>query len=174
MLSNDQIHVMIDQKTLEDKIAEMGAKITEDYAGKDLVMLCVLKGGVMFMTQLAKSVKLPVEMEFMVLSSYGNKLISSGTVSIKKDLDNDITGKDVLIVEDIIDTGRTLSFPSSYLINKGASSVAIATMLDKPSRRVVPVQPTYTGFTIEDEFVVGYGLDYAQKYRNLPYIAYIK
>ena len=167
MLSNDQIHVMIDQKTLEDKIAEMGAKITEDYAGKDLVMLCVLKGGVMFMTQLAKSVKLPVEMEFMVLSSYGNELISSGTVSIKKDLDNDITGKDVLIVEDIIDTGRTLSFLSSYLINKGASSVAIATMLDKPELVI-------KGGTFNDEFVVGYGLDYAQKYRNLPYIAYIK
>ena len=174
MLSKEQIHVMIDQKQLEERIAELGAEISRDYGDKEIFMLCVLKGGAMFMMQLAKSVTSIVEMDFMVLSSYGNELISSGEVSIKKDIDSDIDGKDVLIVEDIVDTGRTLFFLTDYLMKKGAKSVKVCTMLDKPSRRVVPLKADYTGFTIEDEFVLGYGLDYAQKYRNLPYIAYVK
>ena len=173
-MRDDQIKVMIDQETLEKKIAEMGAVISKDYEGKEIVLICILKGGAMFMMQLAKSITVPVTMDFMVLSSYGNELISSGEVKIKKDLDDSIEGKHVLIVEDIVDTGRTLSFLSTYLVKKGAASVQICTMLDKPARRVVPVNVKYSGFEIADEFVLGYGLDYAQKYRNLPYIAYVE
>ena len=174
MFDEKQIEVMIDRETLENRIAELGAEISRDYAGKELYMICVLKGGAMFMTELSKSITVPVLWDFMVLSSYGNDLISSGEVSIKKNLDGSIDGKHVLIVEDIVDTGRTLCFLSEYLMKKGAASGKIATMLDKPSRRVVPVKVDYTGFSIEDEFVVGYGLDYAQRYRNLPYIGYVK
>ena len=174
MMREDQIKVMIDQETLEKKIAELGSIISRDYAGKEIVLICILKGGAMFMMQLAKSITVPVTMDFMVLSSYGNELISSGEVKIKKDLDDSIEGKHVLIVEDIVDTGRTLSFLSTYLVKKGAASVQICTMLDKPARRVVPVDVKYSGFEIADEFVLGYGLDYAQKYRNLPYIAYVE
>ncbi|MBO4888809.1 MAG: hypoxanthine phosphoribosyltransferase [Firmicutes bacterium] len=173
-MREDQIKVMIDQETLENKIAELGAIISRDYEGKEIVLICILKGGAMFMMQLAKSITVPVTMDFMVLSSYGNELISSGEVKIKKDLDDSIEGKHVLIVEDIVDTGRTLSFLSTYLVKKGAASVQICTMLDKPARRVVPVDVKYSGFEIADEFVLGYGLDYAQKYRNLPYIAYVE
>ena len=174
MFDDTQIGVMIDQEKLEKRIAELGRQISEDYAGKELVMICVLKGGAMFMMQLSKSITVPMLMDFMVLSSYGNELISSGEVKIKKDLDDSIEGKHVMIVEDIVDTGRTLSFLSTYLVKKGAASVAICTMLDKPARRVVPVEVKYRGFEIEDEFVVGYGLDYGQRYRNLPYIGYVK
>lgn len=174
MMREDQIKVMIDQETLENKIAELGAIISRDYEGKEIVLICILKGGAMFMMQLAKSITVPVTMDFMVLSSYVNELISSGEVKIKKDLDDSIEGKHVLIVEDIVDTGRTLSFLSTYLVKKGAASVQICTMLDKPARRVVPVDVKYSGFEIADEFVLGYGLDYAQKYRNLPYIAYVE
>ena len=174
MMREDQIKVMIDQETLEKKIAELGKVISRDYEGKEIVMICILKGGAMFMMQLAKSITVPVMMDFMVLSSYGNELISSGEVKIKKDLDDNIEGKHVLIVEDIVDTGRTLSFLSTYLVKKGAASVQIATMLDKPARRVVPVNVKYTCFEIADEFVVGYGLDYGQKYRNLPYVGYVE
>lgn len=174
MLTDEQIKVMIDQETLEERIAALGKQISEDYEGKEILMVCILKGAVMFMTQLAKSITRPVFMDFMVLSSYGNEMISSGSVHIKKDLDENIEGKDVIIVEDIVDTGRTLWFLSDHLLKRGASSVKICTMLDKPSRRVVPVHVDYTGFTIEDEFVVGYGLDYAQRYRNLPFIGYIQ
>ena len=174
MLTDEQIKVMIDQDTLEERIKTLGKEITKDYAGKEILMVCILKGAVMFMTQLAKSIERPVYLDFMVLSSYGNEMISSGEVNIKKDLDESIEGKHVLIIEDIVDTGRTLWFLSDHLLKRGAASVKICTMLDKPSRRVVPVHVDYTGFTIEDEFVVGYGLDYAQRYRNLPFIGYIQ
>lgn len=174
MLQNDRIHVMIDQETLEKRIQALGEKISEEYAGKEIVLACILKGGAMFMTQLAKYITVPVTMDFMVLSSYGNDLISSGTVSIKKDMDEDIAGKHVLVVEDIVDTGRTLWFLRELLKERKAASVKICTMLDKPARRVMPVEVEYTGFAIEDEFVVGYGLDYEQHYRNLPYIGYVE
>ena len=173
MLRDEQIKVMIDQETLENRIAELGREISKDYEGKEIEIICILKGGAMFMCQLAKSISIPVTMDFMVLSSYGNELISSGEVKIKKDLDESIEGKHLLIVEDIVDTGRTLSFLSNYLMKKGALSVQICTMLDKPARRVVPVDVRYRGFEIQDEFVLGYGLDYGQKYRNLPYVAYV-
>jgi hypoxanthine phosphoribosyltransferase len=170
----DRIHVMIDQDTLEKRIQELGKTISEEYAGKEILLVCILKGGAMFMTQLAKYITVPVTMDFMILSSYGNDLISTGTVSIKKDMDEDIEGKHVLVVEDIVDTGRTLWFLRELLKERKAASVKICTMLDKPARRVVPVEVEYTGFEIEDEFVVGYGLDYEQHYRNLPYIGYVE
>ncbi|MCI8632980.1 MAG: hypoxanthine phosphoribosyltransferase [Lachnospiraceae bacterium] len=165
---------MIDQDTLEKRIQELGKTISEEYAGKEILLVCILKGGAMFMTQLAKYITVPVTMDFMILSSYGNDLISTGTVSIKKDMDEDIEGKHVLVVEDIVDTGRTLWFLRELLKERKAASVKICTMLDKPARRVVPVEVEYTGFEIEDEFVVGYGLDYEQHYRNLPYIGYVE
>ncbi len=173
MIEKSMLKVMIDQKTLEDRIAEVGKAISEDYKGRELVLICVLKGSVMFMSQLCKSIDCMATMEFMVVSSYGGSTISSGNVRIKKDLDDDITGKDVIIIEDIVDTGRTLSFLKEYLLTeKKAGSVKICTMLDKPARRVVSVETDYSCFNIEDEFVMGYGLDYDQQYRNLPYIAY--
>lgn len=173
MQLDDRIKVMIDQDTLEKRIAELGREISRTYEGKELILLCVLKGAAMFMMQLAKSIEVPLAMEFMVLSSYGNSLISSGEVEIKKDMEVSCKGRHVLIVEDIVDTGRTLAFLSSLLIGRGAESVKVCAMLDKPSRRVVPVQVDFRGFEIADEFVLGYGLDYEQKYRNLPYVAYL-
>lgn len=173
MLRDDQIHVMIDQETLENRIKELGAQISADYEGKELMLLCILKGGVMFMSQLSKYITVPTTMDFMALSSYGNELISTGNIEIKKDLDENIAGKHVLIVEDIVDTGRTLKFLKEFLQGRDAASVKICTMLDKPARRVVEIEADYTGFAIRDEFVLGYGLDYAQHYRNLPYIGYV-
>ena len=174
MVYENQIGVLIDQETLEKRIEEMGRQISEEYAGKELKLVCILKGGAMFMTQLAKYITVPVTMDFMILSSYGDALISSGTVHIKKDMDDDIQDKHVLIVEDIVDTGRTLYFLQDLLKERGAASVKICTMLDKPARRVAPVEVDYTGFSIEDLYVVGYGLDAAQYYRNLPYIGIVK
>ncbi|MCF0135009.1 MAG: hypoxanthine phosphoribosyltransferase, partial [Lachnospiraceae bacterium] len=162
MIDESRIRVMIDRITLEERIDAVGRQISSDYKGKELVMVCVLKGGAMFMTQLCKSIDVRMTQEFMVVSSYGNARISSGEVRVKKDLDDDITGRDVLIVEDIVDTGRTLLFLTDYLLQKGAASVRVCTMLDKPARRVVPMKADYSCFEIEDEFVLGYGLDYDQ------------
>ncbi len=174
MLDLNRVHVLIDEDTLEARIQEMAAQISKDYEGKELMLTCVLKGGVMFMTELAKYITVPVSMDFMTLSSYGDGLTSSGQVVITKDMDSSIEGKHVLVVEDIVDTGRTLHFLEEMLWERRPASLAIATMLDKPDRRVVEMIPKYTGFTIEDKFVVGYGLDYAQQYRNLRYIGYIE
>ena len=174
MVREDQIGVLIEQDVLEARIQELGKQISEEYAGNELKLVCILKGGAMFMTQLAKYITVPVTMDFMILFSYGDALISSGTVHIKKDMDDDIVDKHVMIVEDIVDTGRTLFFLQELLKERGAASVKICTMLDKPARRVVPVEVDYTGFSIEDHYVVGYGLDAAQLYRNLPYIGYVK
>lgn len=173
MIDKSMLKVMIDQKTLEDRIAEVGRQISADYKGKEIIMICILKGSVMFMSQLCKSIEPMMTMQFMVVSSYGGSTISSGKVLVKKDLDDDITGKDVIIIEDIVDTGRTLYFLKDYLLTeKNAASVKICTLLDKPARRVVPVETDYCCFEIADEFVMGYGLDYDQQYRQLPYIAY--
>lgn len=174
MLSDSQIDVMIDQQTLEDRIAQMGKQISVDYDGKQLMLVGVLKGACMFMMQLSKSITIPCMMDFMVVSSYGNGTVSSGNISIHKDIEENAEAKDILICEDIIDTGRTLEALRKHLLSKGASSVKICTMLDKPSRRVVPVEVAYSGFKIRDEFVVGYGLDYGQLYRNLPYIGFVR
>ncbi|MDA3732785.1 hypoxanthine phosphoribosyltransferase [Niameybacter massiliensis] len=166
-----KLETLIAEQDLQRRIEELGAQISKDYEGKEIIMLCVLKGGVMFMTDLSKRVTVPMKMEFMAVSSYGDEYKSSGIVKIIKDLDEPIDGKDVLIVEDIIDSGRTLSYLKNILEGRNPNSIKICTLLDKPDQRVVDVEVDYVGFTIPDSFVIGYGLDYHQLYRNLPYIA---
>lgn len=157
------------------RISEVAAQISRDYQGKEIHLICILKGGVFFTCELAKRLELPVTLDFMSVSSYGNDTKSSGVVRIVKDLDEPLAGKDVLIVEDIIDSGRTLSYLIEVLKQRGPESIRLCTLLDKPERRVKKqVTVDYTCFTIPDEFVVGYGLDYAQKYRNLPYIGVVE
>lgn len=169
----EEIKVLINNSKLEKRIVEMAKQIEKDYKGKDIVFIGILKGSVMFMTQLAKNVKNNVELEFMDVSSYEG-MESTGQIKINKDIRNSIEGKDVIIVEDIIDTGRTLTFLLEYLKQKNPNSIKIATMLSKPSRRIKELDVNYIGFAIEDKFVIGYGLDYNEKYRNLPYIGYIE
>ncbi len=172
---DDKLKVLIAQDDLEKRIKELAEQISRDYAGKEIDLVCILKGGVMFMTQLAKSITgCDVSMDFMSVSSYGNERVSSGRVKIVKDLDESIEGRDVLIVEDIIDSGRTLSHLLEMLGTRKPNSIRLCTMLDKPSRREVDVKVDYVGFTIEDKFVLGYGLDYDQFYRNIPYIAVVE
>lgn len=171
---SEKIRVLVDEETVDKRIAELGAQITKDYEGKEIHLICVLKGGVFFMCELAKRIDVPVSMDFMSVSSYGNDTKSSGVVKIVKDLDESIQGKDVLVVEDIVDSGRTLSYLLENLKNRQPNSLRLCTLLDKPERRVIEVDVDYTGFQIPDEFVIGYGLDYAQKYRNLPYIGVVE
>ena len=167
----EEISVLINEETLDQRIGEIGAQISRDYEGQEVHLICILKGGTFFMCELAKRITIPVSIDFMSVSSYGNSTKSSGVVKIIKDLDKPLDGKNVIIVEDIIDTGRTLSSLMKVLKQRNPASLRLATMLDKPDRRVVDdVDVDYTGFEIPDEFVVGYGLDYAEKYRNLPYI----
>ncbi len=170
----DKIKVLVSEEDVNKRIKEIGEEISKDYEGKDVHLICVLKGGVFFMCELAKRISVPVSMDFMSVSSYGNEKVSSGIVKIVKDLDESIEGKDVLIVEDIIDSGRTLSYLVEILKKRNPNSVKICTLLDKPERRVVDVKVDYVGFNIPDEFVVGYGLDYQQKYRNLPFIGVVE
>ncbi|MBS7240006.1 MAG: hypoxanthine phosphoribosyltransferase [Acetatifactor sp.] len=165
---------MLTEDVVNKRIRELGEKISEDYAGQEIRMICVLKGGSFFMCELAKRISVPVSIDFMSVSSYGGDTKSSGVVKIVKDLDESITGKDVLVVEDIIDSGRTLSYLMAMLRDRGPKSLKLCTLLDKPDRRVIDVKVDYTGFEIPDEFVVGYGLDYDQLYRNLPYIGMIE
>ncbi len=171
---SETIRVLVDEESVDKRIAELGAQISKDYEGKEVHLICVLKGGVFFMCELAKRITVPVSMDFMSVSSYGNDTKSSGIVKIVKDLDETIKGKDVLVVEDIVDSGRTLSYLLDNLKSRQPASMRLCTLLDKPERRVIPVNVDYTGFQIPDEFVVGYGLDYAQKYRNLPYIGVVE
>ena len=166
----ERIEVLITEDTLNKRIAEIAEDITKDFGNKDLVLVCVLKGGVMFMTDIAKKLKQKVEFEFIDVSSYGNETVSSGKISLNKDIENSIEGKNVILLEDIVDTGRTLNYLIEYLKEKNPAVLKICTLLDKPSRRIVDINADYIGFTIPDSFIVGYGLDYAQKYRNLPYI----
>jgi hypoxanthine phosphoribosyltransferase len=166
--------ILIDEDTLQAKVKELGAKITEDYMGKDLLIVCVLKGAVIFVSDLMKRIDLPLEVDFMAISSYGADTKTSGVVRILKDLNAGIEGRHILIVEDIIDSGLTLSYLVENLKARGPKSVEICTILDKPDRRVAKIDIKYTGFQVPDEFVVGYGLDYAEKYRNLPYVAALK
>ena len=170
---NGEIKVLIGQEELKKRTQELGRQLSEDYKGKEIHMICVLKGGVMFMSDLSKEIvkEVPVTMDFMAVSSYGNEYASSGIVKIVKDLDEPIEGKEVLIVEDIIDSGRTLSYLVQILKERKPNSIEICTLLDKPDRRVVDVDVSYVGFEIPDLFVLGYGLDFHQRYRNLPYIA---
>ena len=171
---SETIRVLLSEEKVDKRIAEIAAKISEDYNGEQVHMICVLKGGVFFTCELAKRLTIPVSMDFMSVSSYGADTKSSGVVKIVKDLDEGIEGKNVLVVEDIIDSGRTLSYLLEYLRNRNPKSLKLCTLLDKPERRVVEVNVDYTCFDIPDEFVVGYGLDYAQKYRNLPYIGVVE
>ena len=170
----ETIRVLLSEEEVNKKIGEVAAQINEDYAGKSVHLICVLKGGVFFMCELAKRITAPVSMDFMSVSSYGDDTKSSGVVRIVKDLDESLAGKHVIIVEDIVDSGRTLAYLKELLMGRGAADIKICTLLDKPSRRVKEVHVDYTCFAIPDEFVVGYGLDYAQKYRNLPYIGVVE
>ena len=171
----DRIRVLLTEEEVDKRINEVAAKISEDYAGKQVHMICILKGGVFFTCELAKRMTVPVSLDFMSVSSYGGgNTTSTGLVKIIKDLDGDLSGKDVLIVEDILDTGITLSNLVPMLKMRNPNSVKICTILDKPSRRKADIAPDYEGFAVPDEFVVGYGLDYDEKYRNLPYIGVLK
>ncbi len=160
--------VMITEEEIEAKAKEIGQKITEDYAGEEVVLVGILRGAVVWMTELMKNIDLDVKIDFMACSSYGASTKTSGVVKINKDLDSDIEDKNVIIVEDIVDSGVTLNYLKGHLTNRGAASIRIATLLDKPARRRVDLRPDYTCFEIPDAFVVGYGLDYDEKYRNLP------
>lgn len=169
----ERIKVMISEKDVDDKIRLLGEQITKDYENKTVHLICILKGSIFFTCELAKRINLPVTIDFMQCSSYGNGTVSSGNIKITKDLEDTIEGKDVIVIEDIVDTGRTLSYLLEVLKSRNPASIKLCTLLDKPDRRTHYVDVDYTGFQIPDEFVVGYGLDYAQQYRNLPYIGVI-
>ncbi len=166
----EKIEVLITQEELDKRITEIAEQIDKDFESKDITLVCVLKGGVIFMADMAKKLKQKVEFEFIDASSYHGGTTSCGKITINKDLETSIEGKHVILLEDIVDTGRTLSYLIDYLKEKKPASLKLCTLLDKPSRRVIDVNADYIGFTIPDAFIVGYGLDYDQKYRNLPYI----
>ena len=166
--------VLITEEEIQAKVKEVAAQISKDYAGKDLVAICILRGCCIFFSDLMRNVTIPVDMEFMATSSYGNGAQSTGNVSILYDLQTDIKGKSVLIVEDIIDSGLTLDYIKGYLQGRHPKSLRICAILDKPSRRKVQIRADYVGFEVEDKFIVGYGLDFDQHYRNLPYISWLK
>ena len=171
----DKIRVLLPEEDVNKRISEVAEQISKDYEGKQIHLICILKGGVFFTCELSKRITVPVTMDFMSVSSYGDDTKSSGVVRIVKDLDESLADKEVLIVEDIIDSGRTLAYLIEVLKQRGPKSIHLCTLLDKPERRVKKqVKVDYTCFTIPDEFVVGYGLDYAQKYRNLPYIGVVE
>lgn len=171
----ERVEILIDEMTVDRRIAEIGKQISEDYAGQQVHLICILKGGAPFMCELAKRITTDVSLDFMSVSSYAGGTESSGVVKIVKDLDEPLEGKDVIIVEDIIDSGRTLSHLIEIFKKRNPKSIRLCTLLDKPERRVVKdVKVDYVGFVIPDEFAVGYGLDYNQKYRNLPYIGVVK
>ena len=167
---SENIKVLLSEEEVDERIKQIAARISKDYAGKELHLICVLKGGVFFTCELAKRITVPVSIDFMSVSSYGDDTKLSGVVRIVKDLDQPLIGKDVLIVEDIIDSGKTLNHLKPMLESRNPASLHLCTLLSKPDRREVEVPVRYIGFEVPDEFVVGYGLDYAQKYRNLPYI----
>lgn len=169
----DRIDVLFDEETIVSRVKELGKQISEDYKDKEVTIICILKGASFFACELAKRITVPVYFDFMKVSSYGNETESSGVVKIVQDLDEPIRGKNVIVVEDIIDSGRTMHYLTDILRSRGPESVKLCALLDKPDRRVTEVDIDYTGFVIPDKFVVGYGLDYAQKYRNLPYIGVV-
>ena len=166
--------VLVSEEQLKAKVAQLGAQISKDYEGKNLLLVSVLKGAVVFMTDLMRHITVPCSIDFMVVSSYGSGVKTSGVVKIVKDLDADLAGKDLLIVEDILDTGMTLHYLKQLLQDRNPNSIRIATLLDKPERRRAAVRADYVGYQVPDEFVVGYGLDYDEKYRNLPYVGILK
>ncbi|MBI3950559.1 MAG: hypoxanthine phosphoribosyltransferase [Acidobacteria bacterium] len=172
--NNPDMEVLIDEVTLKRKIAEIGAAITRDYAGRVPHLICVLKGAVVFLSELVRAIDLPVTLDFIAVSSYGDATRSSGEVRIVKDLDASPAGRDVIVVEDILDTGLTLNYLLNNIRAREVNSVCVAVLLNKPSRRVVDVEVAYKGFDIPDAFVIGYGLDCAERYRNLPYVGVLK
>lgn len=173
-MQNDIQEVLITEEELQQKIKELGQILSKEYAGRTPLVICVLKGAFIFMADLVKAITVPVEMDFMAVSSYGASTKSSGVVKIIKDLDVSVEGRDILIVEDIIDSGLTLSYLIELLRNRNAATISVVTLFDKPSGRTVNLEANYTGFVLPDEFVVGYGLDYAERYRNLPYVGVLK
>ena len=173
-LNENVERVMISREQIEERVKALAAQLDKLYEGRRPVVVCILKGSVMFFADLIREMKTPMQIDFMAVSSYGKGSISSGKLQVKKDLTVNIGGKDVLIVEDIIDSGNTLYELKKMLNTRSPASVNIVTLLDKPERREVPMEPEYKGFVIEDEFVVGYGLDYADRYRNLPYVGVLK
>ena len=173
-MKEDVLRVLLSEDEIREKVRELGGKITADYKNSNLMLVTVLKGAVVFLADLMRQIDVPAEIDFMVVSSYGSGVKSSGVVKIVKDLDVPLAGKDILIVEDTLDSGLTLSYIKELLESRGPRSIRIATLLDKPSRRKVDLQADYIGFSVPDEFVIGYGLDYDEKYRNLPYIGILK
>ena len=173
-MKEDVLRVLLSEDEIREMVRELGGKITADYKNSNLMLVTVLKGAVVFLADLMRQIDVPAEIDFMVVSSYGSGVKSSGVVKIVKDLDVPLAGKDILIVEDILDSGLTLSYIKELLESRGPRSIRIATLLDKPSRRKVDLQADYIGFSVPDEFVIGYGLDYDEKYRNLPYIGILK
>ena len=170
----EKISVLIKEEDIEKRVREIAEQINTDYAGKTVTLICILKGSVFFTCELAKRLTIPVRLDFMSVSSYGSGTTSSGRVRIVKDLDESVEDKDIIVIEDIIDSGNTLSYLLNLLKSRGPRSIKLCTLLDKPDRRVVDVDVDYTCFEIPDEFVVGYGLDYDQKYRNLPYVGVVE
>ena len=174
-MSSDTIGtVLITEEQIREKAAEIGKQISEDYAGKEIILIGILRGAVPWMADVMKCVTLDMTIDFMAVSSYGAATKTSGVVKINKDLETDIDGKDVIIVEDIVDSGVTLNYLEGYLKSRGAASVKLCSLLDKPEGRRVDIKADYVGFTVDDRFIVGYGLDYDQKYRNLPYITWLE
>ncbi len=171
----DQIaKILLSEEQIEAKVRELGERISADYQGKNLMLIGILKGAVVFLADLVREIKAPLKIDFMAVSSYGRSTHTSGVVRILKDLEGDIAGKDILIVEDIVDTGLTLSYLKENLMSRNPASLKVCTFLDKPSRRKVDLIPDYFGYTIPDEFAVGYGLDFNGFYRNLPYVGVLK
>ena len=173
-IHDDVEEILLDSTTVADRVAELGAQLTADYAGRDPVLVSVLKGSLIFLSDLIRAMEMPVSIDLMEVSSYGAGTETSGQVRILKDLSGSIEGRHVIVVEDIIDTGLTLNYLLKYLANKGPASVSIVCLLDKPARRLAEIPIDYRGFTIPDRFVIGYGLDYDERYRNLPYIGVLK
>ena len=172
--ADDIAEVLIDEQAIAAKVRELGTAIADDYRTKDLVLVSILKGALPFLADLMRQMPIPLALDFLEVSSYGEAMESSGNVRILKDLAKSIEGRDVVVVEDILDTGQTLSYVIEHLRSKQPASVRLCTLLDKPARRIVPIQIDYRGFEIPDKFVVGYGLDYAERYRNLPFIGVLK
>ena len=173
-MHQDIKEVLFSEEQLRDRIRQLGEEITKDYAGQELVLVCILRGSYIFMADLSRAIDLPISADFIALSSYGKGTSSSGQVELRKDLSDPVEGKHLLIVEDILDSGNTLYYLTNLLKTRHPASVRICTLLNKPERREKDIQPDYVGFTIPDAFVVGYGLDYAEKYRNLPYVGILK
>jgi len=173
-MDKDISKIIASEIEITEKVNELAEKINSDYRGKKLTVVGILKGSVIFFADLVRKIDIECQMDFMAASSYGSSAVSSGEIIIKKDLSSDVTGKDVLIVEDILDTGNTLYLLKDYILKKGAASVKICTLFEKPSRHIKPVKAEYTGFIVDDLFIVGYGLDYDEKYRNLPYVGVLK